>query len=116
MTMAPSSAPTAGRVSSRDSSVRRPTRSSRGGGGAARTLTSTVELINNLQNCLWRGTVSTPAGPHPSLASAARGELADEIDVLAVHQEPPGQRGLATAPNVALCLITPQPSDGPETP
>src|SRR5436309_8797331 len=46
------------------------------------------------------------------LPGTAGGELADKVDVLGVHQERPGQRGLATAQDVAVGLVQPQRVDG----
>src|SRR6266568_9414890 len=55
---------------------------------------------------------AAPGGPGRSLTCAARGELADEVDVGLVDQERSGQRGLATAEDVAVGLVQPQRVDG----
>src|SRR5207248_3844179 len=52
----------------------------------------------------------SPAGSY--LTGTARGELADEVDVALVHQVRAGQRGLATAEDVAVGLVQPQGVDG----
>src|SRR6266550_504193 len=111
MTIAPISAPTSGRVSTRDSTERRATRSSatgwRGGGAG---LVSTVVVMMTLHV-----SGGLPAGGRLGRPPAGRGlpgtgrrELADDVDVGLVDHEGAGQRRLAAAEDVAVDLVQPQ--------
>src|ERR1700754_576132 len=93
MTMAPTSAPTSGRVSSRDIRDRRAYRSSAAGAGGGAGRVSRV-VMGGL------------------LPGSGLGELADDGDVGLVHQVWTGQGRLATAEDVAVGLVQPDGVDG----